>query len=153
MDCGEVSIKGMRAPLTNDADFTHTSTHPSRYDPKYVKEYVDSTGESLSCLSSSSPNPHVCVLQLLFCPHCFTLHVQHTSVWPRGELSVAEWWDDDRGTNPAFTTAEMLERFVDSMDGHVGAFDFALKVCDDGHTAVQEYGRVPYGPPSKVKAP
>ncbi len=49
-------------------------------------------------------------------------------MWPRGELSVGEWWDDDGGSNPAFSTAEMLATFVDSMDGHVGAFDFALKV-------------------------
>mmetsp|Transcript_20535 Transcript_20535/g.53721 ORF Transcript_20535/g.53721 Transcript_20535/m.53721 type:complete len:592 (+) Transcript_20535:187-1962(+) len=63
------------------------------YDPKYVKEYVDST------------------------------------VWPRGELSVGEWWNDDDGKNPAYTTTEMLVKFVDGVEGHAGAWDFALKTA------------------------
>ncbi|KAG1661755.1 hypothetical protein FOA52_004814 [Chlamydomonas sp. UWO 241] len=49
------------------------------------------------------------------------------TVWPRGELSIGEYWDDGDGTDPGYTTAEMLTKFVDSMDGHVGAFDFPTK--------------------------
>eukprot|EP00192_Tetraselmis_astigmatica_P003233 CAMPEP_0117666486 /NCGR_PEP_ID=MMETSP0804-20121206/10405_1 /TAXON_ID=1074897 /ORGANISM="Tetraselmis astigmatica, Strain CCMP880" /LENGTH=548 /DNA_ID=CAMNT_0005474041 /DNA_START=481 /DNA_END=2127 /DNA_ORIENTATION=+ len=49
------------------------------------------------------------------------------TTWPRGELSVAEFWDDDDGKNPAYTTTDMLVEFVDAAEGHVGAWDFGLK--------------------------
>jgi len=51
------------------------------------------------------------------------------TTWPRGELSVAEFWDDDDGRNPAYTTTEMLTEFVDKVDGHCGAWDFGLKTA------------------------
>lgn len=51
------------------------------------------------------------------------------TVWPRGELSVGEYWDDGDGGDPAYTTTEMLTKFVDSMEGHVGAFDFPTKTA------------------------
>lgn len=52
-----------------------------------------------------------------------------STVWPRGELSVGEWWNDDDGRNPAYTTTEMLTKFVDEVEGHAGAWDFALKTA------------------------
>mmetsp|Transcript_2625 Transcript_2625/g.4408 ORF Transcript_2625/g.4408 Transcript_2625/m.4408 type:complete len:583 (-) Transcript_2625:304-2052(-) len=52
-----------------------------------------------------------------------------STVYPRGELSVAEWWNDDDGRNPAYTNTEMLVEFVDKHDGHTGAWDFSLKTA------------------------
>jgi hypothetical protein len=42
---------------------------------------------------------------------------------------VGEWWNDDDGRNPAYTTTEMLTKFVDEVEGHAGAWDFALKTA------------------------
>jgi hypothetical protein len=28
-----------------------------------------------------------------------------STVWPRGELSIGEYWDDDGGRDPAYTSA------------------------------------------------
>jgi len=50
-----------------------------------------------------------------------------STVYPRGELSVGEWWNDDGGRNPAFTDTQMLTEFVDAHSGHCGAWDFSLK--------------------------
>ncbi len=41
---------------------------------------------------------------------------------------MAEYWDDDEGRNPKFTTTEILVDFVDRLGGGCGAFDFPLKV-------------------------
>ena len=52
-------------------------------------------------------------------------YVERT-VGPRGELCVAEYWDDDEGRNPRHTTPELLAEYVDKAGPSVGAFDFPL---------------------------
>ena len=84
-------------------------------------------------------------------------------VWPRGELSVAEWWDDDGGTNPAFTTAKMLTEFVDSMvrggqgEHHQGGEQSSLTRGECCHSncshACPLSSALPLPPPSSFPSP
>lgn len=48
-------------------------------------------------------------------------------VYPRGELCIAEYWNDGGIGDPGFTTPEMLAEYADAADGHFGCFDFPLK--------------------------
>jgi len=50
-----------------------------------------------------------------------------STVGSRGEMCVAEYWDDDEGNNPRYTTGEILSDYVDKAGPSVGAFDFPLK--------------------------
>jgi len=50
-----------------------------------------------------------------------------STVAPRGELSVAEFWDDGGGIDPNYTSAEMLASYCERAGPSVGCFDFPLK--------------------------
>jgi len=50
-----------------------------------------------------------------------------STVYPRGELCIGEYWDGNDGKDPAYTNTEMLLNWAEKVDGHCGVFDFALK--------------------------
>eukprot|EP00873_Tetraselmis_striata_P017674 jgi/Tetstr1/437938/TSEL_026568.t1 len=51
------------------------------------------------------------------------------TVYPRGEVCIAEYWNDGGIGDPGFTTPEMLAEYADAADGHFGCFDFPLKTA------------------------